>query len=261
MRRVVAGIFAGFAVLLTGTVYLAQRSHEGLVERNYFESAVNEFAEREEEARAGFTVKFPDRYRAGESRFAASLSTSAGPLRGARVTLSAMRPSGPGEDREYALREESPGEYAADILLPSPGRWMLSIAVDAGRIHARRRWTVEALPADGPVPSPASAGALRGTAGKQEVRLSVSPWPPRAMRELSFAVELPGYAGGPPPFVDLSMPGMEMGRNRFPLSRTPDGIYRGTGVIVRCPSGRKEWEAVVTVPGSGKAVFRLDVAD
>ena len=46
-----------------------------------------------------------------------------------------------------------------------------------------------------------------------------------------------------------------MGRNRVDLSRGEDGRYRGTGVFVRCPSGRGDWEATVTAPGAGKAVF------
>jgi hypothetical protein len=32
-------------------------------------------------------------------------------------------------------------------------------------------------------------------------------------------------------------------------------------VFVRCPSGRHDWEATVNVPGAGKAVFRIAVAD
>lgn len=261
MRRVAAGILAGFAVLLAVTIVIAHRSHEGLVERDYYESATWEFAGREEEARAGFRVTLPDRYRAGESRFAALLETGEGPLRGARVTLAAMRPSGTGEDGSFELREESPGRYEADILLPRPGRWMLSLAVDAGRFRARRRFTVVAVP-DGPATgTPLPSGTFRSAAGTQDVTLSISPWPPRAMRELSFAVELPGYPGASPPRVDLSMPGMEMGRNRVTLARGEDGIYRGTGVFVRCPSGRREWEAAVSVPDRGKAVFRIELAD
>lgn len=261
MRRMAAGILAGFAVLLAVTIVIARRSHEGLVERDYYESATGEFAGREEEARVGFRVTLPDRYRAGENRFTAILETGDGPLRGARVTLAAMRPSGTGEDGSFELREESPGRYEADILLPRPGQWMLSLAVDAGRFRARRRWTAVALPEGPAAGTPLPAGTLQSAAGAQEVTLSISPWPPRAMRELSFAVELPGYSGDSPPHVDLSMPGMEMGRNRVLLARGHGGVYRGTGVFVRCASGRKEWEAAVSVPDRGKAVFRIELAD
>jgi len=109
--------------------------------------------------------------------------------------------------------------------------------------------------------SPEAADDLRGAIGGQEVLLTITPWPPVTMREVGFTVSLPGYAGEVPPYVDLSMAGMEMGRNRVELSRGADGRYRGTGVFVRCPSGRHDWEATVTAQGLGKAVFRFAVAD
>jgi len=109
--------------------------------------------------------------------------------------------------------------------------------------------------------SSGTEGVLRGAAAGQEILLAITPWPPRAMREVDFTVSLPGYAGTALPYVDLSMAGMEMGRNRVDLSRGADGRYRGTGVFVRCPSGRHDWEATVTAPGAGKAVFHVAVAD
>jgi nitrogen fixation protein FixH len=254
VKRLIGGLFAAFALATGATIYIAHRSWDGLVDRRYSEAGANEFAEREAEARAGFTATLPDRYRTGENRFRAFLSTSAGPLRGARVTLDAMRIGGPRDDRSVTLLEEAPGAYAADVHLPLPGQWTFSLSVDAEPLHARRRWTAVAMPSD-------KAGTLRGAAGGQEILLSISPWPPIAMQEVDFTVSLPGYAGTVSPCVDLSMAGMEMGRNRVDLSRGADGRYRGTGVIVRCPSGKHDWEATVTAPGAGKAVFHFAVAD
>jgi len=254
VKRLIGGLFAAFALGTGATIYIAHRSWDGLVDRRYSETGANEFAEREAEARAGFTATLPDRVRAGENRFRAVLSTSAGPLRGARVTLDAMRIEGPRDDRTFSLREEAPGVYAADVVLPLPGQWTFSLSVDADPLHARRRWTAVALPSD-------AWGVLRGVLGGREVLLSIVPWPPRAMREVDFTVTLPGYSGKASPYVELSMEGMEMGRNRVDLSRGTDGSYRGTGVIVRCPSGKRDWEATVTAPGAGKAVFHLAVAD
>jgi len=106
-----------------------------------------------------------------------------------------------------------------------------------------------------------TAGVLRGDIGGQEILLSITPWPPITMREVDFTVSFPGTAGNAPPYIDLSMAGMEMGRNRVDLSLGVDGRYHGTGVFVRCQSGRHDWEATVTAPGAGKAVFRFAVAD
>ncbi|MFA6147930.1 MAG: FixH family protein [bacterium] len=254
MKRLIGGVFAAFALLMGATIYIAHHSWDGLVDRRYSEAATNEFAAREEEARAGFTATVTERFLAGNNRVVAALATSSGPLRGARVTLEAMRTDGPRHDRSYLLEEVSPGEYGADVHLPLPGRWIFSLSVDAGRLHPRRRWTAVAMPSG-------TAGILRGSIDGREVLLLIAPWPPVAMRELDFNVSLPGYAGTSPPYVELSMAGMDMGRNRVDLSRGSDGRYRGTGVIVRCPSGGKDWEATVTAPGAGKAVFRFAVAD
>jgi len=254
MKRLVAGVICGFALLTGATIYIAHRSYDGLVDRRYYEAASSEFSGREEEERAGFTAALTDRYTTGKNRFRAVLSTSAGPLRGARVTLDVLRIEGSRHDRTVTLREEAPGVYGADLFLPVPGRWIFSLLAEAAPLRARRRWTGVALAADSP-------GTLRGAAGPQEVHLSISPWPPKTMREVDFIVRLPGFAGTSAPFLDLRMAGMEMGRNRVDLTRGADGLYRGTGVIVRCASGRKDWEATVTVPDAGKAVFRFDVAD
>ncbi|GAB4232541.1 MAG: hypothetical protein OHK0028_07970 [Deltaproteobacteria bacterium] len=254
MKRLVTGLLAGFALLLSATIFLAYRSFEGLVDRRYTEAANEEFPEREAEAREGFTISLPETYREGVNRFQAVLSTSSGPLRNARVTLEAIRVEGTGSDRSWVLREISPGRYAADVHLPLPGRWLFSLAAEAGRLHPRRRWTAVAQPSG-------DGGTLRGAAGAQEVLLTVAPWPAPSMRDVEFTVVLPRYTGAAAPWIDLSMPGMEMGRNRVDLTRGADGVYRGSGVFVRCASGRHDWEAAVTVPGAGKAVFRFAVAD
>ena len=36
-------------------------------------------------------------------------------------------------------------------------------------------------------------------------------------------------------------------------------VYRGEGVIVRCPSGRRTWKAKVTIPDVGSVEFVFDV--
>lgn len=254
MKRLIGGLFAAFALLTGVTIYVAHRSWDGLVDRGYSEAASNEFTAREEEAREGFTVDVTEGYRAGNNRVLATLATSGGPLRGARVTLDAMRIEGTRHDRTWLLREASPGKYGGDVFFPLPGRWLLSLSVDAGRLHSRRRWTAV-------VPPSGAAGVLRGAIDGREVLLWIAPWPPGSMREVDFIVSLPWYAGSAPPYIDLSMREMEMGRNRVDLSRGADGRYRGQGVFVRCASGRHDWEATVTAPGAGKAVFRVDVAD
>jgi hypothetical protein len=93
------------------------------------------------------------------------------------------------------------------------------------------------------------------------VTLSVTPRPVKAMQDLLFQVHLNGKL--PPdeklPYIDLGMPGMNMGPNRVQLKSTGNATYEGGGVIVRCPSGRRTWQATVTLPGVGQAEFIFDV--
>jgi len=87
------------------------------------------------------------------------------------------------------------------------------------------------------------------------IEFDVQPKPVAAMSELTFIVNL--SRGGSPvtdaaTALDLSMPGMFMGKNRPVLKHVYGGRYEGKGIITRCPSGNKTWQAVVTVKHAGK---------
>ena len=92
-----------------------------------------------------------------------------------------------------------------------------------------------------------------------ELTLDIYPKPVKAMKYLVFQVRLSGAVPSGPPYIDLGMPGMDMGPNRVPLKAVQPGIYEGRGVIVRCPSGHTLWRATVTIPGSVATDFVFDV--
>lgn len=280
MKRLIVGINAAFALLLGATIYLAAVSDEGLVEEGYYDRARRYLAAKETEEDLGLTIRVPGRLEAGRNRLSAVIATSSGPLRGASAVLHAMRLSGPGEDARSPLREEAPGTYAGDLVLPGPGEWLLRLTIESGPVSTERQWLAAAAPA-GPdkaaTPDNAAgrddrrgrtlgrdinAGPVAGSAGGRAVILEISPRPVRAMRELAFAVEIPGAGGtGAAPRIDLGMPGMRMPPNRVVLRKGADGLYRGTGAIVRCGSGKRTWSATVTLPDGARAVFAFDVAD
>ena len=97
------------------------------------------------------------------------------------------------------------------------------------------------------------------TVGDRTVELDITPKPVKAMEELTFRVSIAGEALKKPPHIDLGMPAMEMGPNKVTMEKVEDSVYEGTGVIVRCPSGKTIWEAEVTVPDVGQASFIFDV--
>jgi hypothetical protein len=92
------------------------------------------------------------------------------------------------------------------------------------------------------------------------VTLDIDPKPVKAMTDLTFTVILSGKKPSANPYIDLGMPGMKMGPNYVKLKEaTGKNTYEGTGIIVRCPSGRRTWKAAVTVPDVGTAEFVFDV--
>jgi len=93
------------------------------------------------------------------------------------------------------------------------------------------------------------------------VTLQVDPKPVKAMKDLLFRITLSGnlFADVKTPYIDLAMPGMHMGPNRVILKSVEPGVYQGAGIIVRCPSGRRIWQATVVIPDIGRAEFIFDV--
>ncbi len=98
---------------------------------------------------------------------------------------------------------------------------------------------------------------IKGT----EVILDINPKPVTTMTELEFTVQLQSLMTKPPRklLLDLTMPRMNMGENKIILQRSAKGIYQGKGIIVDCPSGRKDWKATVWVPDLGEAEFIFNV--
>ena len=91
------------------------------------------------------------------------------------------------------------------------------------------------------------------------VTLDILPKPVTAMKDLKFHVTLSGEKKNTAPYIDLGMPGMNMGPNRVELRPVKDNVFEGQGIIVRCPSGRRTWKATVTLPEVGKLEFIFDV--
>lgn len=91
------------------------------------------------------------------------------------------------------------------------------------------------------------------------VTLEVMPRPVQAMADLTFRVIYNGHVRKAPPFIDLNMLVMDMGKNRVQLKGDGRGAYEGKGMIVRCRSGIRTWSAKVTFPGVGTTEFIFDV--
>ena len=104
-------------------------------------------------------------------------------------------------------------------------------------------------------------GACTQNLAGSTITLTVTPRPVKAMQDLLFQVTLTGKlpSNDKLPYIDLGMPGMNMGPNRVQLKPAGNAAYEGRGVIVRCPSGRRTWQATVTIPDAGQTEFIFDV--
>lgn len=91
------------------------------------------------------------------------------------------------------------------------------------------------------------------------VTLDILPKPVKAMHELTFQVVFNDLQPKQTPLIDLGMPGMDMGKNQVNLKQASPGTYEGTGIIVRCPSGKTIWRATVILPEQGETKFVFDV--
>lgn len=97
------------------------------------------------------------------------------------------------------------------------------------------------------------------------IEFDVRPKPVAAMTESTFVVIV--IRNGKPitdasVHLDLSMPHMFMGKNQPTLKHVKDGRYEGKGIITRCASGKKTWQADVAVGSAGKtavAAFVFEV--
>ncbi len=105
------------------------------------------------------------------------------------------------------------------------------------------------------------AGPCTQSFSEHTVILEVTPRPVKALQNLVFKVTLTGKPSQSTkvPYIDLAMPGMNMGPNRVQLKSSGNNSYEGQGVIVKCPSGRRTWQATVTIPDRGRTEFIFDV--
>jgi hypothetical protein len=93
-------------------------------------------------------------------------------------------------------------------------------------------------------------GPCTRKSGDMTIIFDVLPKPVRTLSELHFLVTLKRNNApitDSTVALDLSMPGMYMGKNRPVLKHRGQGEYQGTGIITRCTSGQKIWQARVTV--------------
>ena len=248
---IVLAVATAFA-LIGATVFIGSKVREETVVAHPYEEGLQHDAERTARAALGLAVALDDvAPLAGAAPLRFRLSDRQGrPLEGAAVQVELSRPDTSRGELRAEARETGPGRYAADLAFPAPGPWdtRFDVRLGADRVRLERR-LVAAAPCD------LGAGACtRALPGGGELTLELGPRPLRAMADLAVAVTLRRAGAAEEPdgvSVSFAMPGMQMGENRIRLTRRGAGRFEGKAVLVRCPSGRRDWVAAVSVGRAG----------
>lgn len=106
------------------------------------------------------------------------------------------------------------------------------------------------------------AGPCAATLGDLRLTADLGPRPLAPMRSLTVNAEL-RRAGAPVDGAEVgvafAMAGMHMGENVVKLAPAGAGRYAGAAVLVRCPSGRRDWVATFEIRRGG-ATERAELA-
>lgn len=249
----VAGLGTVVATIAVGSLV----KEEVVVERPY-ETGLGYDADRAARASLGWTARVEDpALAAGRAAVRFTLWDGAGaPLDGAQVTVSATRAETSRERVSAAATPLGGGAYAAELAFAAQGEWIVQLDVRRGkdRLSLERSVRVSA----GPAACDLAAGACaRRLEDGRTVTLELGPRPLRAFATLAVRADLRDAQGRPVEAAQVSvsfeMPGMFMGENRAELAPAGAGRYAGGAVLVRCPSGRRDWRATVAVRGEGIA--------
>ena len=99
-------------------------------------------------------------------------------------------------------------------------------------------------------------------AGNHSVTLNIEPKPVSAMKELTFSLTVTPSDKLPDKLLlDLSMPGMQMGKNQVTLVKKSTNTYEGKGIIVRCMSRQTLWQITILSDELKNPAFTFNVTE
>jgi nitrogen fixation protein FixH len=260
---IVAAVVLGAVAV---TIWVASQSYERTVVPDPYQAGIEHDADRRHAEALGWGMTVDESaLRAGpETALAVRLTGKGGaPLEGAEVKVRVSRPGTSRLDRMSVAHADGPGRYVATLPMPEAGFWDLDVMIRKGPdTLALGRWIHVGGAVGEGVHCDAGERACAAESGGVRVVLDLSPRPPAPLKELRATVQLQ-RGGAPLPgaevSVELAMPGMYMGENRIRLRADGDGYYAGTGALVRCASGRRDWtaEVVARLPGGAEARARF----
>jgi nitrogen fixation protein FixH len=250
--------FAAVAALgaVAVTIAVGASLREETVVKDPYEHGLHHDQERKARERLGWQARFdPADLRPGGAELGFTLLDKAGaPVEGAEVRVAVTRPAGPGDERQGAAQALGGGRYRVPVGFAAPGFW--DVRLDATRgadaVGLTQQVRVEA---GAGAACQLAAAPCQALAGGLQLTLDLGRTL-ATMKDLPITVTV--SRGGAPldgttVEVSFAMKEMNMGENRVRLAPAGPGRHAGTGVLVRCHSGRRDWIATVTVRPAGGA--------
>ncbi len=271
MKLLLFSLTAMVLAVVAATIMVGMRTFDGLVTENPYEKGLAWDRERRARASLGWQVEIQNA-RLTVGRNALDVSVRDGQGRDRTDALSGLMVSRPATvrfDRDYPVSTGVQGGQALDVEFPQRGLWDLTflLRTDAGEHEVKKRVYVDQGAPSGDAERASAEGVncipragpciQRVPTDDLQVRLEIDPPAVPTMVPLTFQLVLTQLQD---PVTDavvelsLSMPGMYMGPNRPALTHLGGGRYEGQGVLPRCSSGRRLWQAEVTVRRQGRAV-------
>jgi hypothetical protein len=256
--------------VVVATIWIGAKVKEDKIVADPYEEGLRYDEERRARERLGWEVRLGEPVRTpGGVELSFDVRDRAGaPVEGASVVVSAGRRETSRRVRLLDARPLGGGRYTVELPGHDPAARLLRFDVRKGadRVRIERTLETPAAPAAG-----AAAGCNLGAGpcsaplpSGSEVILELVPRPLATMRELAVIARFPSAPGAAAPSdvrVAFGMKDMDMGPNTSVLAAQGGGSWAGKAVLVRCPSGRKDWTAAVTVsrPGAAPEVVRFDL--
>lgn len=252
--------------VVVATIWVGAKVKEEKIVADPYEEGIRYDAERRARERLGWEVRTerPTPTASGVELAFQVVDRAGGPVDGASVIVT----TGPRDSsrglRLGEARALGGGRYAVELRREAGVR-LLRFDVRRGDDRVRIERTLD-LSSAAPAPGGPACDLAKGACTAPlpsggTVALELVPRPLATMRELAVIARLPPGAEGADVSVGFEMKGMDMGPNANLLAAQGGGTYAGKAVLVRCPSGRKDWTAVVTVrrPGASPEAARFDL--
>lgn len=236
-------------IFVLSPVFIGVMTFDGLAVDKPYERGIRYDEIQRRKSRLGLSIALQrEALKVGPCVFHVSLKDKNGnPVSPTGLNFRITRPSTRQYDRSFTGRKTGPGEFDAPVEFPLFGLWDVEFDVDDGQgtLPFQERVFVNE-----PSKAVKQGNSWEKDLGNLHILFDINPKPLKALKELSFRVTIKDPAPKAAPAtvsIDLSMPGMFMGKNLVSLREMAPGIYEGTGVVTKCRSGRKIWQAEVRI--------------